>query len=256
MHKFKKIYMTTAVCAGIFGLTGCGQVPVPAVNTTSFPDTIHIQNEERNVITVQSSEEVKVVPDMAEIDFGVLTQEKDAKTCQDKNNEELSKVIQFLKDFGISEESLQTSNYGMNPIYDWNSGQAIIGYQMETNLTVSDISIEQTGALLSACVEAGINNIDRVSYLSSQYDACYQEALSKAIEASRKKAEVMAQASGCTLGSVVHIEEYLGSQEARYNSYSAARKEMSVAMAEDMAVEAGQLSIEAKILVEFSIDEN
>ena len=139
----------------------------------------------------------------------------------------------------------------MNPIYDWNSGQAIIGYQMETNLTVSDISIEQTGALLSACVEAGINNIDRVSYLSSQYDACYQEALSKAIEAARKKAEVMAQASGCTLGSVVHIEEYLGSQEARYNSYSAARKEMSVAMAEDMAVEAGQLSIEAKILVEF-----
>ena len=85
-------------------------------------------------------------------------------------------------------------------------------------------SIEQTGALLSACVEAGINNIDRVSYLSSQYDACYQEALSKAIEAARKKAEVMAQASGCTLGSVVHIEEYLGSQEARYNSYSAARK--------------------------------
>lgn len=256
MKKIRKFYVAAAVSAGIVGLTGCGQAAasaVPAVSATEFPDTIHIQNEKQNVIVVQSSEAVKVVPDMAELRFSVLTQENDAKTCQDKNNQELTQVIQFLKDFGISEESLQTSNYGMQPVYDWNSGRTITGYEMETSLIVSDISIEQTGTLLSACVEAGINSIDRVSYLSSQYDECYQEALSKAIESARQKAQVIAQASGCSLGSVVHVEEYLGSEEARYNGYDSGRAEKSMAV-EDMAIEPGQLSIEARISVEFSID--
>ena len=259
MKKFRKIYIAAAVFAGFLGLTGCGQAvsAAPAENAVVFPDTIHIQNEKQNVIAVQSSETVKVVPDMAELRFSVVTQETDAKTCQDKNNQELTKVIQFLKDFGIAEESLQTSNYGMQPIYDWNSGRTITGYEMETNLIVSDVSIEQTGTLLSACVEAGINNIDRVSYLSSQYDICYQEALSKAIESARQKAQTIAQASGCTLGSVVHVEEYLDSQEARYNSYTSAAGRAEKMMAfDDMAVEPGQLSIEARISVEFSIKEN
>ena len=182
---------------------------------------------------------------MAEIRFGVSTQEKTAKACQEKNNEDLTKVIQFLKDFGIAEESIQTSNYGLNPIYDWSSGQTLTGYEMETSLTVSDVTIDQTGTLLTACVDAGINNINRITYFSSQYDACYQEALTKAIDSARQKAQAIAEAGGCTLGAVVHVEEYADSQEARYNGYAKAAKTAGgfEASMEDMAVEPGQVDI-------------
>lgn len=255
MNKVQKILYTSALSFTVISAAGCGQAQ-PA-QTPSFPNILQVQNLEQNVITVQSAETVKVVPDMAEIRFSVSTQEKDAKTCQEKNNEDLTRVIQFLKDFGISEESLQTSNYGMNPIYDWSSGQTITGYEMETTLTVSDVTIDQTGTLLSACVDAGINNINRISYFSSQYDSCYQEALTKAIASARDKAQAIADASGCTLGTVVHVEEYTDSQEIRYNSYAkqAARMENSSAGAmEDMAVEPGQVSIEARISADFSIN--
>lgn len=243
--------LTAAAAAGCGAQTQASQAPAP-----SFPNFLEVRSVDENVITVQSTETVKVVPDMAEIRFSVSTQEKSAKACQEKNNEDLTRVIRFLKDFGISEESIQTSSYGMNPIYDWSAGQTVTGYEMETALTVSDVTMEQTGTLLTACVDAGINNINRISYFSSQYDACYQEALTKAIASARQKAQAIAEASGCTLGAVVHVEEYTDSQEARYNGYAkqAARiAGMADAGAEDTAVEPGQVSIEARISVDFSI---
>lgn len=252
LQKFLSVAALTFIVAGT---NGCSQGQ--AVQAPSFPNVLQVQNVEQNVITVQSSETVKVVPDMAEIRFAVSTQEKDAKTCQEKNNEDLTRVIQFLKDFGISEESIQTSNYGMNPIYDWSSGQRITGYEMETTLTVSDVAIDQTGTLLTACVDAGINNIDRISYFSSQYDACYQDALTKAIDLAREKAQAIAEASGCALGTVVHVEEYTDSQEARYNGYArqTAASDMGLGTAmKEMAVEPGQVSIEARISVDFSVN--
>lgn len=255
MNATQKILSAAMLSLSVAGLAGCA---LPQTSqTTSFPNLLQVQNVEPNVITVQSSETVKVVPDMAEIRFSVSTQEDSAKACQEKNNEDLTQVIQFLKDFGIPSESIQTSSYGMNPIYDWSAGQTITGYAMETSLTVSDVSIEQTGTLLAACVDAGINNINRISYFSSQYDARYQEALAKAIETARQKAQAMAEASGRTLGEVVRMEEYADSQEVRYNGYA---KEVSfdTARAEDagaaMSVEPGQVSVEARVSVDFSID--
>jgi len=255
MNSIQKLLSAAALSLCAAGLAGCTQAQAP--QAMSFPNTLQVQSVEQNVITVQSSETVKVVPDMAEIHFAVSTQEKDAKTCQEKNNEDLARVIQFLKDFGIADESIQTSNYGLNPIYDWSAGQTVTGYEMETSLTVSDVSIEQTGTLLSSCVDAGINNIRQISYFSSQYDSCYQEALAKAIEASRQKAQAIAEAGGCTLGTIVHVEEYADSQQARYEGYSkrAAITDAAAAMESmDAAVEPGQVSIEARVSVDFSIN--
>lgn len=255
MNSIQKLLSTAALSISVAGLAGCAQAQSP--QAVSFPNMLQVQNVEQNVITVQTAETVKVVPDMAEIRFAVSTQEKDAKTCQEKNNEDMSQVIQFLKDFGIPDESIQTSNYGMNPIYNWSAGQTITGYEMETSLTVSDISIEQTGTLLTACVDAGINNINHISYFSSQYDTCYQEALTKAIDSARQKAQAMAEAGGCTLGAIVHVEEYADAQEARYDGYTkrAAMADSGGAIEADMAaaVEPGQVSIEARISVDFSI---
>lgn len=252
MIKLHNLSITTIISITALSLTGCS--PAAAVTASPFPDTITVQTAERNIITAQGSETVKVVPDMAQICFGVSTQAEDAKTCQEKNNKDLTKVIDFLKGSGIPDESLQTSNYGMNPIYDYTSGRTAVGYEMQTNITVSDITIEQAETLLGACVDQGINNIDSVSYLSSQYDTCYQEALAKAIESARKKAQVMAEASGCTLGAAVHVEEYSSSQTARYENSFIARATNSPGAMADMVMEPGQLSVEAQVSVDFAIE--
>lgn len=249
MNRLRTFYIAAGVSAAA-ALSGCA-APAPA-SAIEFPDVINVQSAERNVITVNSSEAVRVTPDMAQICFGVSTQTEDAKSCQEKNNQDLKRVIQFLKDSGIPDESLQTSSYGMNPVYDYSSGRTPVGYEMRAAITVSDITIDQAGTILGDCVQQGINNIESVSYLSSRYEECYQEALAKAVESARQKALVLAEAGGCTLGEVIRVEEQSSSHAARYDSSYTARSNNGV-MGADMVMEPGQVSIEAQVLVEFAI---
>lgn len=247
----KHFTQTAVILAAVsaIGLTACTQ----GSTTAPIPDTIKVENVKDNVITVQSTEEVKVVPDMAELVFSVTTQAADAKVCQEQNSKDLDNVISFLKGTGIAETSIQTSNYGLDPIYDWNSGRTITGYEMNTTITVSDIPIDQAGTLISSSVEAGINSISQVTYLSSKYDETYQQALKNAIASAKVKAEAIAEAGGCTLGPVVHVEEYNDNQIARYSTYKNAAVEDMAAGAASMSVEPGQLSVEARVTVEFEI---
>ena len=62
---------TAVILAAVsaIGLTACTQGSTSA----PIPDTIKVENVKDNVITVQSTEEVKVVPDMAELVFSVAT---------------------------------------------------------------------------------------------------------------------------------------------------------------------------------------
>lgn len=241
----KKQLLIPMILAGALTLTACGQM--------SVPETVKVQAVGENVIRVSSREQVKTEPDIAELRYSVYSQASDAQTCQTQNNADLNKVIEVLKAQGIDEKSIQTSNYGLNPVYDWESGKTITGYEMETEVTVSDIPMEEVGSVISESIDAGINTIRSVTYKASTYDDAYQEALAKAIDAAKVKADAMAAAGNCKLGRIVNIEEYSNNQQAKYNSYAASggvKEEMALA---DMGVMPGQIEVEASITVEFEI---
>ena len=155
---------------------------------------------------------------------------------------------------------MQTSAYGMNPIYDWNSStQEITGYEMNTSLTVSDVPIDQAGEIISQAVAPGVNSLDSVNYFSSSFDASYQEALTKAVAMAQTKAQALAEAGGRTLGGVVNIEEYGYNPYQRY-AEGAARNmavEETAAASMDavaaMGVMPGEVQVEAQVTVTFSL---
>lgn len=256
MNMKRTIYtagLSAAVAAAALGLGGCAA-------GTQMPDTIKVQNVDAagNTITVTGKEEVKVVPDMAEIEYAIYTRTDTAADCQTKNAKDLASAIETLKSLGVEEKSIQTSSYGLNPIYDWNSSnQEITGYEMTTRLTVSDIPIDKAGAILTESVAAGVNGIDSVTYFSSSYDASYQEALKGAMAVARAKAEALAEASGKTVTGVSHVEEYGYNPSARYSSYNTSRSakaaEATMAAA-DMAVMPGEVSVEAQVSVDYTIE--
>ncbi|RGZ00153.1 SIMPL domain-containing protein [Clostridium sp. AM58-1XD] len=252
MKNRNNIAVAAAILMGSAVLTACtgGAVSTPG-------GVVQVQNVENQVISVSSSEEVKITPDMAEIVYGVYTQAEDAKACQENNGKQLDRVIEMLKNMGFEEKSIQTSNYDLNPIYDWNSGQTITGYEMETRVTVSDIAIEKVGEIISGSVDAGVNNIRSVTYLSSKYDEAYQEALKKAVAAATTKAQAMAEAGDCKIGAIVNITEYDGGQEARYTGYMSAGAGAKAEAAMDTAainVMPGEVSVQARITVEFAVN--
>ncbi|WP_394523357.1 SIMPL domain-containing protein [Lacrimispora sp. JR3] len=248
MRKINKPLAAIFVAASALSLTACAKTLPAAANAAN----VSVDNKAASTIQVQSTEEVKVTPDMAEINFAVSTQEADPKAAQEKNSQDLNKVIEFLKQSGVDETSIQTSNYGLSPIYDYTSGQKITGYQMRTSILVSNLPIDKVGTLVSSSIAAGINNIDSISYLSSKYDESYQEALKKAIESSKVKAEAIAAASGTSLGGIFHIEEVSTYNNTRYVGYTAAES-AAQGNPKSMVVEPGQLNVQAQVTVSYKI---
>ena len=162
----------------------------------------------------------------------------------------------MLKQLGIEENSIRTTGYYLNPVYDWSGSiQLLTGYEAVTTLTISDLPMDQVGEVLTQSVDAGVNNIQSISYLSSEYDTAYQEALSLAVAAARTKAEALAQAEGCTVGEILSIQETSGYTQARYNDTALTQSTMSAAE-ESVSIMPGELDIEASVVVEFSMQVN
>lgn len=103
--------------AGAAMLSGC--VAVEASKPASGAVVVSDAAQKEGTLTVVSSESVVVTPDMAEVVFGITTEDADAAACQQKNAEQLNGFVEYLKAQGISESSIMTSSFSLNPQYDW-----------------------------------------------------------------------------------------------------------------------------------------
>ena len=229
--------------AMMLGLTGCGVKPATSVTPT----------ETVSEVRVSASSTIRLVPDKATVSFGVTTQEQSTELAQSKNSEAVKNVIEVLTGRGVEEKSIRTTYYSMYPQYDWSDGeQRITGYNVTTTMSVQDQNIEDLGTLLSACVGAGITNIDNVSFLCSGYDEAYRQALAQAIADSRLKAETLAAASGKTLGEIITISEGWQDTSSRYGQASGIA--FSVEEARDTAapsLQPGETEIVANVTVAY-----
>lgn len=212
-----------------------------------------------NIVSVKSSETVNVVPDIAQIVYSVRTEEKTASACQQNNAEAVSLVIAQLKELGVAENSIQTSDYYMHPVYNYSGSTArVTGYEATASLTVSDLPIDDLDEILSKSVDGGINTIQSITYMASNYDESYQEALRKAVDTAHQKAQVLAEASGRNVGIALNITEVSGYSEARYDDTARSNMMMSVkedmkAMADTAGIMPGEIQVEASIIVEYQM---
>ena len=222
-----------------------------------------VNGDARNTITVNSSEKVAVIPDIAEIVYAVRTEAGDAASCQQKNMEDVAKVVELLTSLGVEESSIQTYDYYMYPVYNYSGNtQRITGYEASTSLSVSKLPLDSLGEILAKSVSAGINNIQSITYQSSQYDVAYSDALKLAMESAREKAMALAEAGGCSLGAVAGIKENSNYSEARYTDNALNSKLRSMSVMEESAAGAndsfsnvmpGEVQVEVNITVEYII---
>ncbi len=212
--------------------------------------------EEERTVTVSAAETVKVTPDMAQITYEIITEDADAEACQQKNSETLDAVIAYLKEQSVAEASIKTSDFSLNPQYDWSGDrQRLIGYEMDTQLTVSDVPMGQVGELLSGAVSSGANRIGSVSYYASGYDEAYEQALALAMEMAKEKAEAIAHAGGCQVTDVLSVTESSDRQSGRYVESGIQKEAAFAADASNaaMSVMAGEMEVEAEITVVYRL---
>lgn len=181
-------------------------------------------------ITVTGSASVTLKADYARISVGVSTSAKTVEEATQQNSTTIFAVIEALKTAGVQEDDIATSNYSVHAEYDYSSfgGQKLTGYNVTNQLTVIIRDMEHIGATLDKATAAGANNIYNIEFLSTQADAAQDEATAYAVQDAMRRAKLLADAAGLTLGGIVSISDSSSGWVVSTRSY-ASKLDMAVA---------------------------
>lgn len=170
-------------------------------------------NEFKNVkpertISVSAEGKATAVPDLATINFSVVTEAKTAKDAQNKNAEKMNQVIDYLKTLGIDKKDIKTTSYSLYPRYDYPDGKSVfIGYTLTNSISVKMRDFNKMGDLIANSVELGINQVGDVQFSIENPDTIKAEASSIAMENAKEKAGRLAEKAGVKLGKIVTFSE-------------------------------------------------
>jgi len=164
------------------------------------------------VVSLAGHGEIKVVPDMAVINLGTITQATTAKAALDANSKSVAALLATLKDSGVSDKDVMTENFSVGPRYETSSiksgqEQKLVGYDVSNSVVVTVRKISDLGVILDKAVSAGSNQIEGISFTVAEPQAQQDDARKAAVKDALRKAEIMVQAAGVKLGPIVMMNE-------------------------------------------------
>ncbi len=172
-----------------------------------------------NTINVSGEGEVFAVPDTATFSVGVEEVAKDVTMAQASATKKGNDILAYLKGQGIDEKDIKTTDYSINPQYEWTQGvcqssgscrpstRTLTGYQVSQTLSVKVRDTKKAGDVLAGVGSLGASNISGLSFTIDDQDALEAEARDEAIASAKEKAEVLAKSLGVSIVRIVGFSE-------------------------------------------------
>jgi len=236
----------TLAAAMLFGvatlvLTGCGTTVI------SSPE------DALDTVTTQGLGETVAPPDTAELTFGSSTIAPDAEEALEAVSATAAAIADAVKGTGVADADIQTADVSVFPEYDYREGRAprITAYRASTSVRVKVRDLAAVGQAISAASDAGATEINGPAFTLDDDTEATTEAISRAVENARMRAEAMARAGGKTLGEVRVMSETEVSMPPIYRE-ARALSELDAADS-FVPIETGQLDITARVTVVFEL---
>ena len=205
-------------------------------------------------LSVSGSGTVLVESDLAVVTVGVREASADVLVAQSTVNEKIAAIKQALLDAGVQESEINTDSINIYANYDYSDNtEVIVGYTANNTLSVRTTDIDNVGALIDAAFAAGANTLDNVQFTVQDDSEAREQALTKAVEDARRKAEVLAAAAGLQIASIESIAEsgvYTYDSMRNYAMMDEATTESGGA---GTLVQAALVSVDASVSMEFEL---
>ncbi len=108
-----------------------------------------------------------------------------------------------MRDHGVKEEDVKTTNLSVHPVYDYSEGrQSLRGFEASESIEVTIRDLDTIGAMVTAATGAGANQTGGISFEVDDLETVRLEAQAKAIEDAQRKAKRLAEALDVRLGRV------------------------------------------------------
>jgi len=209
-------------------------------------------------ISVSAEGKTVVTPDIAKINFSVVTEGSDTVKISEENIKKMNKAIDFVKSQGIEAKDIQTAGYNLSPRYEYNEDTRktfISGYILTQTIYVKIRDFSKISGILGALPGLGVNDISSLSFSVENQDASLKIARDQAFEKAFAKAEEMAKMNGVRIKRVVTFSDY-------QNNYPIYAKTMSYgvgggAVAESApapSIEPGSQEVTVNVSVTYEIN--
>jgi len=171
--------------------------------------TVSAAQEPTCEITVTSGGAASAQPDMAQASIGVQVIAPSLAQATQENDAQMAAVIAKLKELGVADKDIQTTNYNIFPQRNFQNGKSgeITGYQVSDTVQVTIRDLSKISTILDQVTQAGANNIFGVTFGIQDRTKLQSEAIDKAVADAQARAEELAKASGVQLGDVESISQ-------------------------------------------------
>ena len=207
MKEFRTALLTTLAIFIVFFLYVKFVGPVPfSVNS--------VQTTKTNLFSVSGTGKVTGIPDTAVVSIGVTKTASTVALAQNQTNTAANKIIQDLKNLGIAEKNIKTTDYNVNPNYDYTMGQNITGYTVTQTLEASIAPIDVANKAIDVATADGANLVNGVTFTFNDKTKkdLEDKAREEAVDMAKEKADSLAKATGIRLGRIVDVQESNGYQ--------------------------------------------
>ncbi|MFA6338523.1 MAG: SIMPL domain-containing protein [Candidatus Paceibacterota bacterium] len=177
-----------------------------------------------NTISVSGKGEVMAIPDIATFTYSVTEEAKTVSEAQKKSTEKGNKAIKYLKDQGIEDKDIKTTDYSVYPNYDYVTraiampctqyscppvtGERVLkSYSVSQTVQVKIRNTEKAGDILSGIGQLEVQNVSSLNFEVDKYDDLQHNARKLAIDDAKNQAKILAKDLGVKIGRVVSFNE-------------------------------------------------
>ena len=161
-----------------------------------------------SVVVASGEAVVKRAPDRAFVSIAAESRARTSRDAQLVNAEAMTAVLAKLKSAGIPGDAIQTTGYDIQPEFDYANGkQTVRGYVARNSIEVRVDELPKLGDILDIAVGAGATSVAGVRFDLKDRTGAEREALRRAVEDARARADAAAAGAGLKVDRVVRIEE-------------------------------------------------
>jgi uncharacterized protein len=178
-----------------------GPLPFSVTSTTTT---------KANLFTVQGKGEVTAIPDTALVTLGVNKQATNVDVAKQQVDQIINKITQDVKALGIDAKNIKTSNYSINPDYDYTTGtQVPRGYTVNASIEIKVTPLEKANNAVDIATKDGATQVGGIQFVldDQKQKELEDQARQAAIDNAKEKAESLSKSAGIHLGRVVDVQE-------------------------------------------------
>ena len=233
----KRIGMLLIICVLLAGVMTSGYA-APADKSSS-------------TISVTGQAKIATTPNAASFSVGITTVGTSVDLARAENERIMGRVIDSLIAQGIDRKQITTSQFSLQPLYDNESRvsgqQRISSYRLQNNVSVVVEELPILGTLIDSAFQAGANQFYGLRFGLKNDNNIKDELLRKAVQDGRRKAQIIADALGVTLGQPLSVTEA--------GNYSPMQADSNLMMkaATGAQIEAGTQTVSLEVNLVFNI---